>query len=107
MSISLGDTTYLATGTSGGWEKMKRAEIIAMATRAEPDAGFTDCQPLGSRSIGDVETVGYGFTLNSRSGSFTPKPSKIWVGPDGFVRLQETGETTLRYEYDNVQAPIP
>jgi hypothetical protein len=35
MSISLGDAAYLALGTSNGWEKMKRVEIIAMAKEAE------------------------------------------------------------------------
>ena len=107
VSISLGDITYFASGSSGGWEKMKRAEIIAVSRQAEPDASLTDCRSLGSRSVAGTETVGYGFVLNRKSGRFTPKPSKIWVGPDGFVRLQETGKTTLRYEYDNVRAPIP
>src|SRR5439155_1584284 len=31
VSISLGDITYFASGSSGGWEKMKRAEIIAVS----------------------------------------------------------------------------
>src|SRR5437764_8318822 len=87
VSVSLGDTTYLATGSSGGWEKMKRAEIIAVSRQAEPDASLTDCRSLGTRSIAGIATLGYGFVLNSKSGRFTPKPSKIWVGPDGFVHL--------------------
>jgi hypothetical protein len=107
MSISVGDTAYLAMGASNGWQKMKRAEIIATVKEAESDASYTNCRSLGSRSVGGVETVGYGFVLSSKSGSFRPKPSEIWIGPDGFVRLQESGGMTLRYEYDNVQAPVP
>jgi hypothetical protein len=107
MSISLGDTAYLALGTSNGWEKMKRVEIIAMAKEAEDDASYRDCQSLGSQSVGSVEALGYGFLMERKSGRFEPKRAKIWVGPDGFVRLQESGGMTLRYEYDNVQAPVP
>ena len=60
MSISLGDTAYLALGTSNGWEKMNRVEIIAMAKEAEDDASYRDCQSLGSQSVGGVEALGYG-----------------------------------------------
>ena len=61
MSISLGDATCLALGTSNGWEKMKKVEIIAMAKEAEDDASYRDCQSLGSQSVGGVEALGYGF----------------------------------------------
>jgi len=49
VSVSLGDVTHLATDSSGGWETMKRAEVIAVSRRAEPDASL----PIADRWVCD------------------------------------------------------
>ena len=107
LSIALGDTVYMALGGPGGWQKMDRKEVIAMARTAAADADFRDCQALGSESIGGLDTAVYEFTMASKSGSFAPSHAKVWIGPDGLLRKQSTSQGSFRYEFDDVKAPIP
>jgi hypothetical protein len=106
LSIALGDTVYMALGGPGGWHKMDRKEIIAMARAAADDADYRDCRSLGSEPVGGVATAVYEFTMASKSGSFTPSHSKVWIGPEGLLRKQSTTRGSLRYEFDHVKAPI-
>ena len=86
---------------------MERKEIIAMAKQAADDASYSDCKSLGSEPVGGVATAAYVFTMESRSKSFAPSHGKVWIGNDGLLRKQATDQGSLRYEYDNLQAPIP
>jgi hypothetical protein len=107
LSIAMGDKVYMALGGPGGWQKMDRREIIAMARTAADDADFRDCKALGSEPIGGLTVAVYEFTMASKSGSFAPSHAKVWIGPDGFLRKQSTTRGSLRYEFDDVKAPIP
>jgi hypothetical protein len=107
LSIALGDTVYMALGGPGGWQKMDRKEIIAMARTAADDADFRDCKALGPEPIGGLTVAVYEFTMASKSGRFAPSHAKVWIGPDGLLRKQSTTEGSLRYEFDDVKAPIP
>ena len=107
LSIALGDSVYMALGGAGGWQKLDRREIIAMARTAADDADFRDCKALGSEPIGGLATAVFEFTMASKSGSFAPNHAKVWIGPDGLLRKQSTNQGSLRYEFDDVKAPIP
>jgi hypothetical protein len=107
LSIALGDTVYMALGGAGGWQKMDRKEVIAMARTAAADADFRDCKALGSEPTGGLTLAVYEFTMASKSGSFAPNHAKVWIGADGLLRKQSTTQSSLRYEFDDVKAPIP
>jgi hypothetical protein len=107
LSIALDDTVYIAMGGQSGWQKMDRKEIIATAKEAADDAEYRDCKPLGSESVGGVTAAVYQFTMESKSKSFPASHAKIWIGADGLVRKQATDKGSLRYEYENVKAPVP
>lgn len=107
LSIALGDTVYMALGGPGGWQKMDRKEIIAMARTAADDADLRDCKALASEPIGGLTVAVYEFTMASKSGSFAPSHAMVWIGPDGLLRKQSTTQGSLRYEFDDVKAPIP
>jgi hypothetical protein len=107
LSIALGDTVYMALGGPGGWQKMDRTEIIAMARAAADDADYRDCRSLGSERVGGVATAVYEFTMASKSDGFASSHAKVWIGPDGLLRKQSTTQGSLRYEFDDVKAPIP
>ena len=103
----MGDTVYMALGGPGGWQKMDRKEIIAMARTAADDADYRDCRSLGTEPVGGVAMAVYAFTMASKSKSFAPSHGKVWIGPDGLLRRQSTTQGSLRYEFDDVKAPIP
>ena len=106
LSITLGDSVYMAMGP-GDWRKMDRSEIIAMAKEAADDADYRDCTALGSESIGGADAAVYQFTMASKSNSFAPSQAKVWIGDDGLLRKQATDKGSIRYEFDDVKAPIP
>jgi hypothetical protein len=107
LSIALGDAVYLAIGGPGGWQKMDRKEIVATAKEAVDDAAFRDCRPLGSEPVHGVSAAVYQFTMESRSQSFPASHDKVWIDAGGLLRKQSTDRGNVRYEYDNVKAPIP
>ena len=107
MSIALGDAVYMATGGPGGWQKMDRKEIIGMAKEAAADASYRDCKSLGSEPVGGVATAVYAFAMESKSQGFPTSHGKVWIADDGLLRKQATDQGSLRYEYDDVKAPIP
>ena len=107
FGIALGDTVYIAIGGSNGWQKMDRKDNIAIATRAEEDTAYRECKWLGSDLVNGVATAVYEYTVDSKGSGAGGLPAKVWIGPDGLLRKQGAKASTMRYEYDNVKAPIP
>jgi len=107
LSIALGDTVYIAIGGPSGWQKMDRKSVITMAREGAYDSTFRDCKSLGTEPIGGAPAAVYQFTMASKSQSFPTSHAKVWIGEDGLLRKQATDKASLRYEYDNVQAPVP
>lgn len=106
LSITLGDSVYMALAP-GRWQKQDRTDIVAMGKDAAADSVFSDCQALGAEAVGGGTAAVYAFTRASKSQSFPASQGKVWIGADGLLRRQATARGTLRYEYDNVKAPVP
>lgn len=108
FAVALGDTMYLTSpGGKGGWQKMDRRPLMRAGQDAAADMSLSDCKTLGTATINGVETAGYEFTAASKSGSIPQGHATIWIGPDGLLRKQQVSETSIRYEFDNVKAPVP
>jgi hypothetical protein len=105
MSITSGDTVYLAMGPSQ-WSKMSRKEVKETAKEAEGELAYSGCQSLGSESVNGVASMVYQYAKDIRGkGSIQ---GKVWIGADGLLRKQEAERGAfMRYEYDNVKAPAP
>jgi hypothetical protein len=105
MSITSGDTVYLAMGP-GRWSKMSRKEVKQTAKEAEGEHTYSGCQSLGSESVNGVASIVYQYANEIRGKG--PIQGKVWIGADGLLRKQEAARGAfMRYEYDNVKAPIP
>lgn len=105
MSITAGDTVYLAMGP-GRWSKVSRKEVKETAKEAEGEHAYSGCQSLGSESVNGVASMVYQYANEIRGKG--PIQGKVWIGADGLLRKQEAARGAfMRYEYDNVKAPIP